>query len=121
MFKLIIAGGRDFDNYIMAETWFLRYLLDNGLGKESDTEIVSGAARGADKVGEMLASNYNLPCKRFPANWDLHGKSAGYKRNAEMAEYADGLLAFWDGKSKGTKHMIDLANKKGLNVKVVNY
>lgn len=55
------------------------------------------------------------------ADWDIYGKSAGYIRNAEMAKYADACVVFWDGKSRGTKHMIDLAKKEGIGLKVVNY
>lgn len=81
------------------------------------TEVVSGGARGVDKLGEEYARTFpDIYLKVFPADWDNHGKSAGYKRNVEMADYADALIAVWDGKSKGTKHMIDIATKKGLKV-----
>jgi len=80
------------------------------------TEVVSGCARGVDTIGEQLAERKGVPVKRFPANWDRDGKSAGYLRNAEMAEYAEALVAVWDGQSRGTKHMIDLAKRKGLMV-----
>lgn len=87
-------------------------------------EIISGTANGADKLGERFAKEYNLKIKRFPANWDLYGKSAGYKRNEQMALYAKEdngiLIAFWNGKSKGTKHMIDIANKYELITVVIN-
>lgn len=52
---------------------------------------------------------------------DLYGKSAGYKRNSEMAEIADALIAFWDCSSKGTKDMIDIAKNKNLLVRVIKY
>lgn len=112
--RFIIAGGRNFDNYdLLSQTC-------NQL-REEITEIVSGKARGADSLGERWGNENNVPIKSFPANWDLHGKRAGYIRNSEMAEYADGLIAFWDGESKGTKHMIDTANTKGLEVHVIRY
>ena len=57
----------------------------------------------------------------FPADWDKYGKAAGYKRNDEMARNADALIAFWDGKSRGTRHMIDLAKKYGLQTRIVGY
>jgi glycerophosphoryl diester phosphodiesterase len=82
---------------------------------------VSGKARGADSLGETWGNEKNVPIKSFPANWDLYGKRAGYLRNTEMADYADGLIAFWDGESKGTKHMIDTANNKGLEVHIIKY
>lgn len=84
-------------------------------------EIVSGGARGADRMGEEYAHFYNHKLKSMPADWDTFGKAAGYRRNADMADYADGCIVFWDGKSKGSRHMIDLANKKGITTVVVNY
>ena len=114
--KVIIAGGRTFDNYAM-----LCESCDRTLSLQSEIEIVSGTANGADKLGERYAIERGFTVKQFPADWDKHGKSAGYKRNEEMAQYADALIAFWDGKSKGTKHMIDLANLYKLKVKVVNF
>ena len=91
----------------------------------SQVKFISGTAKGADILGEQFAYTYEYDVKRFPADWNTYGKSAGYRRNAEMAKYASEaygvLFAFWDGQSKGTKHMIDLANKYGLEVHVVNY
>lgn len=80
------------------------------------TEVISGGANGVDKLGEKWAKEQNIPIKRFPANWDKYGRKAGYLRNVEMAEYSDALIAVYDGKSKGTKHMIDIAKKKRLKV-----
>lgn len=80
------------------------------------TEVVSGTARGIDQAGEMWAMQHDIPVKRFPADWDMYGKSAGYRRNTEMAEYANALIAIWDGQSRGTKHMIDEAAKRNLEV-----
>jgi len=116
MFKVIIAGGRDFIDYAL-----LRETCDKILCNQSDIEIVSGAAQGADKLGEWYADEKGYPLKQFPANWDKFGKGAGHIRNSEMAEYADALIAFWDGKSKGTKSMISLAKKGGLLVRVKMY
>lgn len=82
------------------------------------TVVLSGTARGADKLGEAWATWNSIPVERYPANWDLHGKSAGYKRNEDMANKAEALIALWDGESKGTKHMIDIARRKGLRVHV---
>jgi len=113
--KVIIAGGRDFNDYEK-----LCRFCDKVLSKQNEIEIVSGTARGADKLGEKYAVDNGYDIKRFPADWDRYGKSAGYRRNAQMAEYADALIAFWDGKSKGTEHMINLANTVNLKVRV-NY
>jgi len=78
------------------------------------TEVVSGGAKGVDRLGELWAQKRNIPITRFPAEWNKYGKRAGYIRNKEMALYADALLAIWDGESKGTKHMIDSALEQGL-------
>lgn len=115
-FKVIIAGGRDFANYGLLKTK-CNFLLQN----KNIVEIVSGTANGADKLGERYAVENGFHMKRFPAEWTKYGKSAGYRRNAEMADYADALIAFWDGESRGTKHMIDLAQKKGILVRVIKY
>ena len=123
--KLIIAGGRDFTDVPLAAWHFTAFVEE--LHPEATalvpciTEIVSGTARGADKVGEEVAKAFGIPVKQFIPDWDGLGKRAGFVRNAEMAEYGDALLAFWDKRSKGTKHMIDTATKKGLKVKVVYY
>lgn len=116
MVKVIIAGGRDFDNYEL-----LRERCDYFLQNTKDVEIVSGVARGADLLGERYAKERGYPIKRFPANWDLHGRGAGHIRNAEMATYGDFLISFWDGESSGTKLMINLAKKGKLQVRVINY
>lgn len=116
MFKVIIAGGRDFHN----TTWSFDK-IDAILASKEDIEIVSGGANGADKVGEAYAVARELKLSRFPADWNKYGKSAGYKRNTQMAHYADALIAFWDGESKGTKHMIDIATQLGLKVRVIRY
>ena len=89
--------------------------------------IVSGAARGADRLGEQYAKVTGYEVSKFPADWDRLVKRAGYVRNAEMAKFAAAdknygvLVAFWDGKSRGTKHMIDLAEKYGLEIHIVRF
>jgi len=114
--KVIIAGGRDFKDYNR-----LKEVCNKILINQNNIEIVSGTAGGADTLGERYAQDKGYEVKKFPAKWDEYGKKAGYLRNQEMGDYADGLIAFWDGKSKGTKHMIDIANKKGLKVRVIKY
>ncbi len=116
MFKVIIAGGRNFNDYSLLENHCNHYLKN----KFPLIEIVSGKARGADRLGEWYAENYFLDVKEFPANWDLYKKSAGFIRNKEMAEYADALIAFWSG-SKGTKHMIEIMKRLNKPYKVVRY
>lgn len=113
MIKVIIAGGRNFDDFNKLCQVCAEFLQD-----QNNVEIVSGAYKGADLLGERYAAERNYPIKQFPADWRRYGKSAGLKRNTEMANYADMLIAFWDEKSKGTKNMIDLATQAGLKVKV---
>lgn len=120
MIKVIIAGTRDFNDYAFLKK-NVDYFLQGINPNNEEIEIVSGNARGADKLGERYAKEHNLPVKLFPANWNKYGKRAGYLRNQEMADYADVLIAFWDEKSKGTKHMIDIAKKQDLTVIVVGY
>ncbi len=114
--KIIVAGSREFNDYDL-----LKKNIQENFQRYEVEEIVSGTARGADTLGEQFAKEYNIPVKKFPANWDLYGKSAGYRRNVEMADYADALIAFWDGKSKGTGHMINIAKDKNLRVIVINF
>ena len=111
--KVIIAGSRNFKNYNL-----LKLKCDKALSNQTDIEIVSGTAHGADKLGEEYAKEKGYALKQFPADWNAKGKSAGYIRNREMAQYADALICFWDSKSKGAKMMIDLANEYKLKVKV---
>ena len=118
-FKVIIAGGRDFNDV---------KLLEDSVGRTLEVklrttpiEIVCGRANGADTLGEVYALDRGIKLKYFPADWDKHGKKAGYLRNEQMAKYADALIAFWDGKSKGTDSMIKLAKKHNLKTKVVRY
>lgn len=113
MIKVIIAGGRNFDDFNK-----LCQVCDEFLKDQINIEIVSGAYKGADLLGERYAAERHHPIKQFPADWRQYGKSAGLKRNAVKAAYAEMLIAFWDGKSKGTKHMIELATQAGLIVKV---
>ena len=115
--RVIIAGSRSItDMAFVFDAITLFDLFDHEI-----TEVVSGTAEGVDRIGEQWAEEHCVAVQRFPADWKLHGKSAGYKRNEEMAEYADALLAIWDEESKGTKHMIDIAEREGLEVAVVYY
>lgn len=117
MFRVIIAGGRSFSDYER-----LKRVMDHLLSKtKEEIVIVCGKARGADSLGEQYAKEKGYEVRYFPADWKGLGKSAGYKRNEQMAQNADALVAFWDGQSRGTKHMIDLAGKYGLDVRVVKY
>lgn len=116
MFKLVVAGGRDFSDYDL-----LKCKLDRLLANKKDIVIVCGGAKGADALGEKYAMERGYIIQYFLADWDTHGKSAGYKRNKQMAMNSDATVAFWDGKSKGTKHMIDLTKTYGNALRVIKY
>lgn len=124
--RVIIAGSREFNDYELLKKSAIEIITKKTMLPDL-TRIVSGGARGADTLGERFANEMGLEITRFIPDWDGLGKRAGYVRNAEMAKFAveddnDGMLiAFWDGQSRGTKHMIDLANKYKLEVHVVNY
>jgi hypothetical protein len=116
--RIIIAGGRDFSNSKLIEDTLQK--VTTGM-RAGEVQIISGMARGADQLGYDIARLYGANIAQFPAQWDTYGKSAGYKRNTLMADNADMLLAFWDGSSKGTKHMIDIAKSKDLVVHIIKY
>ena len=111
--KTIIAGSRNITDYAIVE----QAIADAEI---NITKVISGMAKGVDSLGELWAHRHNVGIHYCPANWNKHGKSAGYIRNAEMAQIAEALIAIWDGHSRGTKHMIDLAHKHNLVIKVFN-
>ncbi|MCP4341317.1 MAG: DUF2493 domain-containing protein [Desulfobulbaceae bacterium] len=140
-FKVIIAGGRDFDDYALlrdkCDKILSRFVTQPYLKHKGLVEIVSGTANGADKLGEVYAIHQDFEIARFPADWDdidtepcvlrqnragkQYNALAGNIRNKKMAEYADALIAFWDGKSRGTQDMVNIMKKMGKLVRVVNY
>jgi hypothetical protein len=111
--KVIIAGPRDYFVYGSVVDAVKKVTTSSGI---TISEIVSGGAKGVDSLGEQYAREHNIILKVFPADWDTHGKSAGPKRNGQMAAYADVLIALWNYKSIGTKNMIDQAKAAGLRV-----
>lgn len=131
--RIIIAGSRGFNNFSLLKNdvsniisdW--NYQLNRIPDLFNKIKIISGTARGADQLGEQYAKVMGYEIVKFPADWDKFGKSAGYRRNVEMAKYAvqddniGVLIAFWDNKSKGTKHMINLAEKYKLKTYIINF
>ena len=107
--KVIIAGSRDIDDYSLVE----KAVAQSGF---EITEVVSGGARGVDFLGEQWALNNHIRTTAFPAQWAAYGRAAGPIRNEKMAQYAEALIAVWDGKSAGTRNMIENAEKRGLKV-----
>lgn len=122
-YNIIIAGSRDFSDYAIVKKSLKKFLISKQTTDKPT--IICGMARGADMLGYRLAKEFKLPLKEFPADWDRFGKRAGYIRNDQMAKYAQEhgngvLFAFWDGQSRGTKHMIDLAKKYKLEIHIFN-
>lgn len=132
-FKIIIAGSRSFDDYDLLEAECDKILSEN-VSSEYDIEIVSGCAKGADKLGEEYAARRGFDVRQFPAMWNRwrnkppsevkvnkaghkYWTRAGIERNIEMANYADMLIVFWDGNSVGTAHMLSIAERKGLIIR----
>lgn len=111
--RIIIAGSRSFIHYST-----LYGVCNYYLKHVPHPHIVCGHARGTDTLAFNYAKERGLPVKSFHPNWDQHGKSAGFIRNQQMAEFARALLLFWDGTSRGSKSMLQLAEKLGLEIRV---
>jgi len=128
-YKVIIAGTRSFTDYEFVKKEIARIVSEKATTTDSQgniitstfniTSILSGGAQGADKLGERYAKDNKIPCVVYSAKWDKFGKSAGPIRNIEMANHADALIAFWDGQSKGTQHMIDAMLERQKEVHVI--
>lgn len=119
-YRMIVAGGRDYSNQNVVNYYIdrVRYTCNyRGL----NLVIVCGMATGADTLGRNYAISNGLEVLEFPANWNKYGKSAGYLRNKEMASIADSAIVFWDGRSKGSKHMINIMHELGKPVVAISY
>ena len=117
--KVVIAGCRDYNNYNEAKI-YIDFCLSN-IRKGYDIVIVSGCASGADAIGERYAKENGFDVEKHPADWKTYGRSAGPRRNKQMAEVSDYVICFWDYKSKGTRSMIDFEKKynKPLRIKKI--
>lgn len=114
--RVIIAGSRDITDFSLIE----KAVKNSGF---NITEVISGGARGVDKLGEFWAKKHNIPCTIFHAKWDQLGKKAGPIRNQEMADYANSdptiqgaLIAVWNGVSTGTKDMISRMKDSAVHI-----
>lgn len=116
--KLIIAGSRTLNNYALFKREVNIFMFEHNLNRGNCT-IVSGHAKGADIYGEYFARQGYFSLLTFPANWSLYGKAAGMIRNNQMADIATHCLLFWDGKSHGTKNMIEIAKRHNLIYKII--
>ena len=118
-FKVVIAGGRDFSDYELLKRMCDYYLQDK-VSNGYEIIIVSGRARGADKLGEKYADEKGYKKAFYPADWNL-GKGAGHIRNRQMAVFADSAILFWDGVSRGTKNMKDNMDKLNKPYRICYY
>ena len=115
MFRVCVCGCRDFTDYdFFRERCLL--LLKN---KMPNVIIISGGAKGVDTLAQQFADEFHLKNKIYKADWEKYGRSAGPKRNEEMVKVSEGVIAFWDYQSKGTKTTIDFAKKYSVDYKIV--
>ena len=114
-FRVVVAGSRNFNNYAR-----LSAELDKYLAEKKNITIISGTARGADRMGEKYAAERGLKLEQFPAEWGLYHKGAGPIRNMQMVKAADAVVAFWDNQSSGTKNIIDCARQENIPYKVIS-
>lgn len=119
MMRIVIAGSRGFQDYALLEQTLVR-ILDKQI---EPVELVSGHAKGADLLAERFAKENDLPIHIIKPDWKTYGQAAGPIRNRQMLDYAmeelSLVVAFWDGKSKGTKNTIDTAKSLGIPVEII--
>ncbi len=105
--RIVVAGSRDYADYAQAKEFIDLCIRD--IREKYTLIFVSGGCQGADRLGERYASENGYEVERYPAEWEKYGKSAGPRRNRQMAQVSDYVICFWDGTSRGTKSMIDCA------------
>ncbi len=101
MMNLLVVGSRSFNDFEL-----MKRKVEFVVNGVDEVQLISGGARGADKLAEVVGKDMMIPVKVFPADWAGQGRKAGFVRNVEMANFADKVIAFWDGESRGTRHMI---------------
>ena len=107
--KLMVCGSRT-----IVDRDFIYKTIDECIAEKFPSDeiiIIEGEARGVDSIAKQWAIDHNKQIEAYPANWDLYGKSAGFRRNVDMVKACDYCLIIWDGKSKGTKHDIVLCTQ----------
>lgn len=111
MNKIGVVGSRTFQDYKQLNEILYKFL---------PFILVSGGAKGADQLAEQFANKYNLTKIIHLSNWKKYGKTAGFIRNNLIIKDSEMLIAFWDGKSKGTKHSIDKARCKNIPIMIID-
>ncbi|SFH76130.1 Protein of unknown function [Pseudobutyrivibrio sp. OR37] len=122
LYRIIIAGGRDFNNKVLFSEEVNKIVKELGI---DNIEIISGHSSGADSLAELYAKKHNISLKIFPAEWKKYGKAAGPIRNKQMLDYSleeqSVLIAFWNGRSKGTRNMIERAKNEKTDIRIIHY
>lgn len=114
--NVLIAGSRGFDDWRrLCETMAI-YKRDHRIKR-----IISGGAKGADKLGERYARRYHIPLLRIKPEWQKYGRGAGLLRNQELVDAADHVFCFWDGKSKGTRDTMRKTKEAGKSIDIILY
>lgn len=116
--NIVICGSRNFGNYVKVKE-VMDAVIDEVQHLGEEVKIISGGARGADTLADLYAQRHKIPFTLYKAEWSKYGNKAGIIRNIEMAKVADVVVAFWDGGSRGTKHMIEYCKENGIKVSVV--
>ena len=114
--KLAIVGSRTFNDYNLLVNFIEKHYNPS----EIDT-IISGAARGTDTLGRLYAKDNGYQLIEFPANWKKYGRRAGFMRNVDIIKNCDECVCFWDGKSQGTKHDIELCEQMNKPYKICRF
>lgn len=114
--RIVIAGCRNYENYSEAKK-FIDICISN-IKKENEIIILSGGCSGADKIGERYALENGYKIELYKAEWNKYGRSAGPKRNEVMAKKCNYVILFWDGKSRGTKSMLEYAKRENKPVRI---
>lgn len=120
-YKVIVAGGRDFDDYNYMSEKLNELFWYSDVFQEYPIKIISGMADGADTLAIRYADEHKMTKILFPANWKEHPRMAGILRNEDMLTIGTHLVAFWNGESHGTKHMIEIAREKGIPIWIFEY
>lgn len=108
--RIAVVGSRDYKNLEDVKE-YIRSL-------PPETVVISGGARGVDRTAAKEAREQGLKVIEILPDWDKYGKSAGYRRNILIVEEAEKVVAFWDGKSKGTEHTVRIAMDEGKDVEI---
>ena len=115
--RIVVAGCRNYSNYAQAREFILDCI--NSFETDENLIFISGGCRGADALGERFATEFGYKTERYIAEWEKYGRAAGPERNHKMAEIGDLVICFWDGKSKGTKSMINCSEKLDKEIRIL--